>query len=102
MSIYSTLERQIGDAFACLLLAEIGRAKLAEVIRRNGIDRDPRVCHSHDFCDANMVMADALLDAASIVDFDADDDEQAALWNRAWFYARERGFAWALAGRVRR
>lgn len=102
MSTYSHMERHVGDEFARLLLEEIGAAKLAEVIRRNGIDRDPRVCHSHDYCDANMVMADALLDAAGIIDVDADNEEHTALWNRSWNYARERGFAWTLAGRARR
>lgn len=33
---------------------------MIEIISRNHRETDPKVCHSHDFCDANDVMAQAI------------------------------------------
>ena len=41
------------------------------------------VCHSHDFVDANITMAEAFRRAIGR-DFDADSDADVALWNAAW------------------
>lgn len=30
--------------------------QLAEVVRLNLAETSPGICHSHDFCDANMVL----------------------------------------------
>jgi len=50
---------------------------------RNAVETDPFVCHSHDFCDANMAMCEAF---ASVTGGppDADDEAQAKLWSTAW------------------
>jgi hypothetical protein len=44
------------------------------------------VCHSHDFVDANMTMAEAFRRAIGR-DFDGDSDADVALWNAAWEFA---------------
>jgi hypothetical protein len=78
--------------FGSLLLVEIGAANMAEVVRRNAID--PKYasgsCASHDFCDANMVMAPAVgvtlgLSVDEVAQATADDESAASkLWNAAW------------------
>src|SRR3989304_4399232 len=50
----------VAREFSRLLLAEIGNKKFREVVKRNKLEKDKGICHSHDFCDANMVMQDAL------------------------------------------
>lgn len=52
---------------------------------------DGGVCHSHDYCDANMVM-EAAFKAAFHREPDLDSDEDANLWNDAWFVAKRAGF----------
>ncbi len=69
-------------AFFYALDAELSNAELREVCERNANEQNPNVCHTHDFCDANEVMATAWNDCG----FPALDqsDEQLALWNAAW------------------
>lgn len=51
--------RGVARTFGILLRAELGLKKLTVVIARNRKEKDLNVCHSHDFTDANMIMADA-------------------------------------------
>lgn len=38
------------------LHASLGPEQMREVVERNRAETAPGVCHSHDFCDANMVI----------------------------------------------
>jgi hypothetical protein len=67
---------------------------VAEMKRRN--ETDPTYANlscasraSHDFCDANMAMDSAWRHLIG-TEINADDEEQAALWNAAWEIARQR------------
>lgn len=46
----------LARVFSDELRKEIGVENLAEAVRRNAGEVSGGVCHSHDFCDANMVM----------------------------------------------
>lgn len=100
----------IGTAFADLYQSQVTPAVLAIVRRRNAEWDDPLACASHDFLDANMVMAEAFtrvvgrepkgswethFDPASgrhIAD-DPEEERQAladmALWNAAWDFTKQ-------------
>lgn len=71
---------------------EIGPDDLTEAVRRNRAETVEGVCHTHDFCDANMVMFAALGDFGLADDFDPADEAQARLWNDAWALAVRCGF----------
>ncbi|WP_054287151.1 hypothetical protein [Gulbenkiania mobilis] len=88
---------KLAKAFSRLLLQEIGINNLREAVKRNV--RGSQVCRSHDYCDANQVMIDALIEVGIIPDgdayFDADDaknDELLSLTNLAWGLARDADF----------
>lgn len=78
----------LAHAFLRELRATIGAKRMAEVARLNAAERDPGVCHSHDFCDANMVMDDAF---RSVVGRGSrvSSVRDAILWTRAWNLAKE-------------
>lgn len=92
-------EKQIkflAETFRNMLAAEIGKKNFAEMKRRNrkekaGLNADEsadhscKVCHSHDFCDANMVMYAAFIDVTG--EETCFTPKQVALWNAAWEYA---------------
>ena len=40
------------------LRATLTPEKMQDVVSLNAMEADPNVCHSHDFCDANMVLND--------------------------------------------
>jgi hypothetical protein len=77
----------IAERFASYLQAEIGD-NFDEVCRRNATaDYQGGCCASHDFCDANMVMA-AAFEKAVGREFDFDNPADTDLWNAAWDRAR--------------
>ena len=100
----STQER-IADAFANIIRDWLTAAEWAEMQARN-VDDSDGVCASHDFCDANMAMAEAFetvtgrepafgydtladgspVDPAAATQADAD----CALWSAAWIIAKLR------------
>jgi len=86
---------RIAKSFSHLLLEEIGRGNLLTVIKKNFAEISPLVCHSHDFCDANMIM-DQAFNADGIDPLGADDgcmtDEIVAIWNAAWDMAKAEKF----------
>jgi len=65
-----TIARKFGE----LLLRDIGLDDLKTVNRENAKDASPNICHSHDFCDANMVLAEAFEDSG-IEPFPDDEQE---------------------------
>ncbi|GIL13717.1 MAG: hypothetical protein BroJett038_24370 [Chloroflexota bacterium] len=78
----------------CRILGEtLNAEQIAEVVRRNAEEVDSNVCHSHDFCDANVVMHAAFgsfgVDPmASGENDEGMSDEVIALWNAAWDMAK--------------
>ncbi len=52
-----------------------------EACRRNHEEQNPNVCHTHDFCDANMVMH-AAFRMEGIAD--AENETHVDTWNAAW------------------
>ena len=69
------------------LLAQIGLEQMREVAAANLAEPDPAICHSHDVCDANVVMAQAF-ESLMRVQVDIRSASQAQLWNAAWSQAR--------------
>ncbi|MFN3261258.1 MAG: hypothetical protein ACE37J_11940 [Pikeienuella sp.] len=79
-------------AFAAELRKEITDESVAEVVRRNTLPTYAAACASHDFCDANMVMASAF-ERVMERPFDFGSETDMDIWNRAWDAARLSGFA---------
>ena len=73
----------LAEAFDHLLRTEIGKAKYREVLARNAAEPDAGICHSHDFCDANMMM-DGAFRVVLQRGPDIDDDADLTLWTDAW------------------
>lgn len=85
----------ISHEFAIRLSMEIGDDNLREVVRRNATpDYAPTCCASHDFCDANMVMLDAMRAWGHYLftpEGDISDDET-RICSAAWDQAKEYRF----------
>lgn len=80
----------VAQCFCEQLLKDLGPETLATIVQLNleeGVDS--LVCHSHDFIDANMTMADAFV-AAGVCATADDAAEEACqpLWNAAWRHAK--------------
>jgi hypothetical protein len=92
---------KLATAFSHVLHEWIGD-RMAEVVKLNGAETMEGVCHSHDFCDANMAMDAAFERAFGYSPLDDEQRDEAdggmsvanmELWNAAWDLAKDKGFA---------
>jgi hypothetical protein len=82
-------QKDLARAFARVLRSWLTAKEWKEMRRRNAREEDSSVCHSHDFCDANMAMDEALQKLAGrAVDFNKRADE--ALWGKSWRLAKRK------------
>lgn len=92
-----TIHEKIGlaDLFSERVKTLLDRAQFNAVLDRNGHDGPgSSVCHTHDFCDANMLMAAAWQEFFGSPVPLGDDwtDEDAEVWNDAWAIAKAAKF----------
>lgn len=78
----------VGDKFAQFLRAELTAAEWKKMRADNAAETVGGICHSHDYCDANEVMAAAFseFDLPDVTDEGATD-ELRRFWSSAWDYA---------------
>ena len=76
--------KAVARAFGRLLLKKLG-GRLAAAVRLNRAEGNPNVCHTHDYCDANMVMERAMRECG-------ESGRTVAVWNAAWDMAKAAGF----------
>lgn len=81
---------ELSRAFCKALGRMLTPAEIAEAVRHNKIEANPGICHSHDHCDANVAMIEAL--EACGLELDVQDEAQHALCNAAWDMAKAAGF----------
>jgi hypothetical protein len=95
---------ELGKRFVTIVEEWLTPEEFEEVRTRNDT-RTPGVCHSHDFCDANMAMDQAWLDVlnrhpsilpdpseatdAEYAEAQTREAADADLWSRAWDWAIE-------------
>lgn len=82
------LAAELAAVFAAALAEALSAEDWQEMRRRNATaDYPAAVCASHDFCDANDVMAEAFKRVTGHSPRPWSDDDS-ALWSRAWLAAK--------------
>lgn len=76
---------KIAREFATLLIEDLGKDTMLKVVNLNRSESDQQVCHSHDFCDANVLMETAFGGIAT-------DEDDCQLWGKAWDIAQKNEF----------
>lgn len=88
--------QELAARFATHMRASLTLDQLAEANKRNAHEKE-EVCHTADYCDANMVMLaaweDAGLHMAKLGNQGDLRPGAADLWNRAWSIAKASGFS---------
>lgn len=87
-----TEPEKIAQEFSALLKNWLSQDELKEVVLRNSIERDPAICHSHDFCDANMAMLEVFSSRGMDIAGEGGVERHGARWNEAWALARKNSF----------
>lgn len=103
-SIKAPTPTAVAVAFSKVLRGWLTKDQMVKVLALNKREKNPMVCHSHDFCDANMAMDAAIKKVApefykaAWADNRKTDGEGKVwgrmnkLWNRSWAIAKEHYF----------
>lgn len=73
------------------LIGAVGSSAFREIAKRNADQPNPGICHSHDFCDANMVLLGAIQSLAGLPNdkyLDVANDRLTDTMNAAWGAAK--------------
>lgn len=76
----SPMVETLAKEFSAKLEEWIGE-ELKTVVARNYVEKDSAICHSHDFCDANMAMIEVF--EARGLDWETHNELLDAAWNKA-------------------
>jgi len=83
---------KVANAFSRILRERLAPEELRQVVERNRAETNPDVCHSQDFCDANMAMNDAFEEAMDRgFDYGGDEADE-EIWEAAWELAKTYDF----------
>ena len=74
------------------LHAYLSPKQMMEVVKRNRTETVPGICHSHDFCDANMFLYDVFMKYGMNPAAEGGMDQWGALWDQAWNLAKSKEF----------
>lgn len=85
-----SLAREFSDALKGLLSPE----EIRELVERNREETNSRICHTHDFCDANVVLFDVFMNHGMDIADEGGRDRWGKLWDESWQIAKASDF-WA-------
>lgn len=83
---------KIADQFRAVLRSWLSEAECLEVDARNRKEKNENICHTHDFCDSNEAMLQAL-ETITGREMNIGNDDDNALFNDAWSLAKDDGFS---------
>lgn len=78
---------QIAQAFVRKLREYLSPEQWAEMAQLNREESNPDICHSHDFCDSNVFIADAFEEVMGR-EVDLQSEADVDLLNAAWDHAK--------------
>lgn len=78
--------------FSQRLRTHLTEEQMVEIVRRNLAETSPGICHSHDFCDANMFLYDVFMKYGMNPVEEGGMDRWGDLWDDAWNMAKGAGF----------
>ncbi len=81
----------VAKSFTEALHRLLGADRMRQIVERNANESDQRVCHTHDFLDANMVMLEAFEAVMGFL-YDLNDKQSEELFNLAWTHAKNMEF----------
>lgn len=87
----NTLVQDVSVAFSDKMKEVLTDENMREIIKRNDEESIPEICHSHDFCDPNMLMTDAIRETVKDWGWMPGSDLM-NLHNRAWKLAKLKKF----------
>ena len=84
--------KTLAKEFSVALNALLTPAQMCEVVLRNAQETHPTICHTHDFCDANVVLHEVFLSHGMDPADEGGMEKWGRLWDESWNLAKANGF----------
>lgn len=82
----------LAKEFSEVLKSRLSSDEMREVLHRNRTEANPSICHSHDFCDTNMVLHEVLMRRGMDIADEGGHDRWGGLWDDVWNKAKSAEF----------
>jgi len=82
--------KELANEFSRILTKQLGTEIIGDINWLNETS-PPHICASHNFCDANEIMAEAFEKIVG-VELNIQLEEHKTLWNQAWTLAKNNKF----------
>ena len=83
---------QLAKEFSEGLKRTLSSTEMVELVRRNRGETIPNICHSHDFCDANMVLHGVFMRHGMDITDEGGRERWGSIWDASWNMAKSRDF----------
>ena len=88
----NAVAEMLTNKFGAALRTHISPDEMDEVITSNQGETNPGICHSHDFCDANVVLYEVFISHCIDVADEGGIARWGQLWGKVWNRAKAQGF----------
>lgn len=82
----------LAKEFSEALKSKMTGDEMREIVRRNRAETHPRICHTHDFCDTNMVLLEIFKKYGMDIADEGGTVRWGHLWDDAWNRAKAAEF----------
>lgn len=89
---FRDLNLRLSNEFSRIVNREFSNEELAEVVKRNNTPEYTDCCATHDFCDANELMAEAFKTVFGR-EVDPQNEDDCESWNIAWSLSKDSHFS---------
>lgn len=93
--LHSANIHRLALEFSASLRALLSAEEFQLVVQRNAAETHPNICHSHDFCDANVVLHEVFLAHGMDPAEEGGMNRWGSVWDEVWTLAKVRGFDFA-------
>ena len=74
------------------LKSVLSSVEMKEVVQKNKAELSPGICHSHDYCDTNMVLHNVFLKHGMDIADEGGRERWGEMWDAAWNLAQSNDF----------
>lgn len=78
--------------FSHSLSSELSPDEMNELVQKNRSEENPGICHSHDYCDANVVLHEVFMKHGMDVADEGGRERWGELWDATWNFAKSNDF----------
>jgi len=82
----------LAKEFSQSLKSALSSEEMNDLVKKNQSEKIPGICHSHDYCDANMVLHKVFMKHGMDIADEGGRERWGEMWDSAWNLAKSNDF----------